>query len=189
MRKNKQLTKAIPLMLVAGLVLFTSYWLAQFVETNQTIQNIIINTGYVGPMVLALLFGLSVVIPFPPGAFAPAFTAAGLYMPLVIVMLTIGTTIADLSGFFVGKISKPHVKTKHPKLYQKIKKLRHSRPIYTQIFVFVMTAFIPFPNEAWIIPFGMIGFRLNQFIIPMMLGTLLHHTMVALGLVTLFASI
>lgn len=167
-----------------GLLFFGAFHSTQYVESNQAVQEALISFGYPGAIVLAFVFGVSVIFPIPAATFTPVFAAAGLYVPILIAMFTLGTTLADLVGFYLGKFSRPVVRAKFPNITKRISRLRHQNPVYLWLFVFSYAAFMPLPNEAIIVPLGILGFKLRTFIMPLVLATATHHTLTAYGMLS-----
>lgn len=167
-------------------VLITAVWvgalyLANFVASNDVAQNLVADFGYIGVTVIAVVSGLNILVPIPAAAFVPIFTAAGLWMPLIILALVVGTTVADLIGYYFGKWSKSFVESHYPRTYTKIKVLdeRHHNWILPTVFLYA--ALLPFPNEAIIIPLALLGFHFRAFIWPLVLGTIINQTALAYG--------
>ena len=171
------------LLVVAG-----ALYLAQFVATDSAAQALVAQFGYLGILALAVVSGLNLLVPVPAATFTPVFVAAGLTLPLIILTLIIGTTIADLLGYLFGRWSRAFAHEHYPQTYQKILTLHTKRSALLIPFIFLYAAFVPFPNEAIIIPLALIGVRLPIIIIPLLLGTTLNQTLLALGAIGLFTT-
>ncbi len=172
-------------------ILITAVWiaalfLAEYVATNDMARNLVSQFGYIGVLVVAIVSGLNVLVPVPAAAFVPVFAAAGLHIWLIIGVLVIGTTIADLIGYYVGRWSKEFVQEHYPKTFRKMKILDDSHHNWVLPLVFVYAALLPFPNEAIIIPLALIGFRFRTFLIPLILGNIVYQTALAFGATNIF---
>lgn len=181
-----QLTK---LTLITALILgFVSaaFYLAGYVEQHDTAKEIVNQFGYVGVIVVALVAGLNAVVPVPAATFVPVFLAAGLTMPLIIVSLVIGTTIADLIGYQLGRWGKRLVSKQYPRTHDRIQALQERHRKLLIPFVFCYSAFVPFPNEAIMIPLALSGVHLRIFIIPLVLGTVINQSLLAYGVNNIF---
>ncbi len=179
--------RSIIVIAVIGLALFGAFYVTQYIESHAEAQALLTDFGYPGALLLAFVFGISAVIPVPPGSFAPAFVAAGLSLPIIIVMLTLGTTLADLVGYYLGQHSREFIKERFPRTYRLVAQVRDKPAIYLYVVVFAYAAFVPLPNEALVIPLGVIGYHIRSFIIPLVLATLTNHTATSLGAAALFS--
>lgn len=172
-------------------VLITAIWiaalfLAEYVAQNGLAQNLVNQFGYAGIVVVAIISGLNILVPVPAAAFVPIFTAAGLYLPFIIIALVIGTTIADAVGYYFGRWSREFVEDHYPRTFLHIKSLHARRQSWVLPTVFLYAALMPFPNEAIIIPLALLGFHFRSFIIPLVLGTIVNQTALALGAANIF---
>ena len=173
-------------------LLITAVWvaalfLADYVATNDMAQNLTQQFGYVGILVVAIVSGLNVLVPVPAAAFVPVFTAAGFTIWLIIAVLVIGTTIADLIGYWLGRWSKEFVEDHYPKTFRRMKVLDERNHNLVLPIVFVYAALLPFPNEAIIIPLALIGFKFRTFLIPLVLGNIVNQTALAFGASNIFS--
>ncbi len=176
--------------LIAGVLvgaLILSFHIAGLVENNDTAQSLVARFGYIGVVIIAVFGGLNALIPVPPATFVPIFLAGGLTLPLIITALAIGTIIADLIGFYLGRFGSTFVTTHYPRTYERFRALHETDSKWLPMFVFLYASLIPFPNEAYLIPFGILGVPLRRFIIPMMIGAFVHQTIAALGVETLLS--
>lgn len=167
-------------------VLAGAFFLTQYVEQHESAQHFIGSLGYIGAYLIALIGGLSVILPVPPAGFAPLFTAAGLTLPLLIATFVLGTTSADVIGYYFGNYTKQFAAEKYPHTFEKIRSLQKHNHVYLWLGIFAYVAFLPLPNEAVVIPLAVIGIPLRALIIPLVLGSTVHHTLIALGVGSLF---
>ena len=167
-------------------VVIGALFLTAYITENATAQKAIAQLGYAGVLLVAIVSGVNTIAPVPPATFVPIFTAAGLLMPMIILTLIIGTTIADLTGYVFGRWSKDFVTAHYPRTFRYIEKLHIENKVLLFLFVFMYAAAAPFPNEAFIIPFALIGVPLRKFIIPMVVGTIIYHTVTAYGMDNLY---
>ncbi len=187
---NLKVTKLIKLFTLGILIItiwVAALFLAEYVSNNDMAQNLVGQFGYFGILALAVIAGVNVLIPVPAATFVPVFTAAGLWLPLIIVFLVIGTVIADYLGYFVGHWSREFAEEHYPKTYTRIMALNEGHHNLLLPFVFLYAALIPFPNEAIIIPLALIGIRFRTILIPLILGNAINQTALAYGASNIFA--
>ena len=179
--------------LVLGLVVI-NLWIVVFYATdyianNDMARDLVGQFGYLGVLVISIIAGLNIFVPIPAATFVPVFTAAGLLFPFIIIALVIGTTIADIIGYFIGRWSKKLTEEHYPRTYSRMLFLNAEHNNLILPLVFIYAAFIPFPNEAIIIPLALVGFRFHSLFIPLVLGTIVNQTALAYGVVNIFALI
>ena len=163
-----------------------AFYAATIVEANGTVREFVAQFGILGILIVAFISGLNILIPLHAATFTPIFTQAGFNLPTIIAAFTLGTLMADLVGYGIGVWGRHATKERHPRIHQKLITFnqKHGRLILPAIFLFA--AFVPFPNEAMLIPLGLIGFRFYTLLPPLILGTMLNHTLYALGFMNIF---
>lgn len=167
---------------IIGLALFVTNYISDHPETQEFIASL----GYPGVVILAIIAGLNLAVPIHAATFVPLFLTAGLAMPLIVVALVIGTTIADLIGYLIGRFGRRHLVNKYQKIAAWSKKIHDEKRHLVVPFVFLYSSFVPFPNEAMLIPLALLGVRIRLIIIPLILGTFVHQATWAYGFSTLF---
>lgn len=163
-----------------------TFFLSQHVSSNEASQQLIQNFGYIGIFAISFIAGLNLFIPIPAATFVPVFTAGGISLFEIIVFLVIGTMAANLLSYFLGiyggKISNAH----YPELQKKLIRLYQKRKKWLVYFVFIFTALMPLPDEVFLIPLGVVGVKLRQFIVPLLLGTICYQTLATFGVHNIF---
>lgn len=170
-------------------VLVCVFYFAQRLEENAQAVAFIEQFGYTGVLIIAIITGLSAFLPVPAATFVPIFTAAGLLLPLITLMLIIGTTIADVIGYLIGRVSKGIVEDEYPETYKRFLKIKSEHHRLLLPFIFLYAAFVPLPNEAFLIPVALMGVPLRTFIIPLVLGTIVNQTALAYGAQGIFSAL
>lgn len=177
------------LFIVSAFVLLVvgALFLAQFVSTNVTAQNLIADAGYLGIVIIAIIAGLNAIVPIPAATFTPLFTVAGLSLPLIIASLVIGTVIADTIGFSFGRWSRTSVAEHYPKTHDFFTSLVKTRQWLILPMVTLYASFVPFPNEAILIPLAIAGVSFYTILPALIIGNIIHQTTLALGFSSLFS--
>lgn len=179
-------------LVLLGVLLFGLFlgalFLAQYVEHNAAAQALVSQFGYAGIVFLALVAGLNVILPIPAASFTPVFLAADLSMPLIILSLVVGTIIADFIGYLIGRFGHTFVSTHYPKTQQKLRTIREQHRRWLLPFVGFYAAFVPFPNEAMLIPLAVSGVRFSALLIPLLIGNAINQTILAYGINNFFTA-
>jgi len=171
---------------VIVLGLYGSYQLTQLLAVDTEAQIWVQQFGYGGVVLVAFLTGLSAISPIPTGIFTPIFLEAGLWLPLILAAMVIGTTLADLSAFAVALAGKTIALQKFPKLQHYVNSLREKNHWLIMGSMLVWAAVMPLPNELPLIACALVGVRLRTLLLPLLLGTLLFHSLFSFGTLSLF---
>ncbi len=186
MTYRARVLKGLTLLAIIAGVLAITFYLALAVTSNSAAQAVLAAIGYPGVYMLALITGLNPFMPIPAATFTPIFLAAHLSLPFVIVALTLGTATADGLGFWFGHVSKSYVTQAHPRVYRFFKNLYTKHHPYVLPVVCFYTAFIPLPNEIFLLPLAVLGMPFRLLIIPILIGDAINQTLLALGVQNIF---
>lgn len=186
MTKDKKILGSIFFVGVIIAVLVASFYLTQYVSTDEASQKLIQEFGYLAVLFISFIAGLNVFLPVPAATFVPIFTAGGMSLPIIILLLIIGTLIADLLSFAIGHYGKNVVASHYPKIQSWLTKQFNKHRNYLPYYIFVFAAFVPLPDEIYLIPLGIIGIRLREIILPLVLGTIVYQTLAAYGIDNIF---
>lgn len=163
-----------------------AFYAASYIENSEAAQRLIETYGVLGIFALAFISGLNLVVPIHAATFTPIFTAAGFGLPLVILILVLGTTLADLLSYGLGRWGRRATNDGMTKVREKVDVFARDHRKLIIPGVFLYAAFVPFPNEAILIPLGLMGFRLWAIFVPLILGTVINQTLFALGFSSAF---
>lgn len=183
---TKKIGEGVLLLLVLGMVLVSTLFLADYVSSSPAALAFISQFGYLGAVLLSAILGLNVILPLPAASFVPLFTEAGLWLPGIILALTTGTLIADYLGFAFGKWSRVTVAKKYPKPMKRFEDLYNKHHARVPYVTFLYAAFMPLPNEAIILPLAVLGAPFRLLIIPLILGNLVSQTIFSYGIQNVF---
>lgn len=156
-------------------------WLSTSPEAVVTVERF----GYLGLVGIGIVTGLNFIIPIPAATFSALYSAAGLTTSGIIIALAIGTLIADMIGFWVGTKLRLLLSDSYPRISTYAKKLAAGSSWYIFIFVLLYAAFVPFPNEAILIPLAISGIKFRYLVLPLIIGNILHQTILIVGVDTL----
>lgn len=178
---------AIQVVLIVIVLAFV-IWLATQVGTNPEVREVFIKLGYPGMFILAMISGFNVIVPIPAILLAPIFVEAGLNLWLLIIVASIGMTVGDIIGFFLGKVGRNVTSNKKmPVFIEKIELWLNKYKYGSSIFMFLYAAFAPIPNEVVVVPLSFSGAKFKQLFWPVFLGNLLFNIYVGHGFVTLIS--
>lgn len=163
-----------------------SLYFTQYVADDEGAQMLVQQFGYIGVLLVSFITGLSFISPVPAATFSPIFTAGGIPLFITITLAVIGTMCANFVSYFVGRLGHNFTNTHYPKIQQKILSLYANKKELLPYFVFGFAALIPIPDEVYLIPLGIIGVKIRDFIIPLFLGTIFFQTVTAFGFQNIF---
>ena len=174
----KSLVTLILIIVVFIAVLIT----ARSLSENPYLLETISQFGYPGVMLVAIIAGLNTFVPLPAATFTPLFTASGLSLPLIILTLALGTLIADFIGYMLGHVSRDLIITKYPKIFSFATNIQQNHQKLIIPLVALYAAFVPFPNEAILIPLALAGTKFRTLLIPLIIGNILHQAVIIYGI-------
>ena len=183
--KKVILTKVVVLVALFFIVGF-AFFLADVVRTDESARAIVESYGYIGILVTAIVAGLNFVVPVPAAAFTPVFLEAGFSWFTIIALLVIGTLLADTIGYFLGRAGRQIADEDAPWV-NRMESFIEKRPRLVVPVVFLYASFMPLPNELILIPLGLAGHRFVTLILPLLLGNVVHQTLVSLGFSSVFS--
>ncbi len=167
--------------LLYGVVLFT-----QFLLADQQANAFVNQYGYWAVLVASYVAGLNAIVPIPATSLVPVFLAADLWLPLIIAILVIGTTLADLTAFGLAVLGRKAATGKFPKVEAYARKLHEKKEVHLAIFVFVYATISPLPNEIILVPLALAGVKLRVLILPLIVGTIIYQTYFSLTMQGVF---
>lgn len=185
----KRHRKVFNLLFFIGLIcaaLFASFLLAEYIATDHSSRELIQEYGYFGILLVSFVAGLNLFVPIPAATFVPVFTAAGISLFEIIVLLVIGTMAANLLSFYLGRYGGSLAKNNYPEIQKKLVSLYTRRKKWVPHFVFAFSALVPLPDEVFLIPLGIVGVKLRHIIVPLILGTTIYQSLAAFGVDNLF---
>ncbi len=186
MTKKRKFFNIVVFLLVFIGIFFASLSLTKYVAEDVGIQKMIQEFGYLGILIISFAAGMNTLVPIPAATFVPIFTAAGIPLYVVIILLIIGTMVANLVSFAIGVYGGKIVESHYPKIQSKLLQFYKGKEKWLPYFAFAFSAFLPVPDEIYLIPLGIMGIKLRQIIIPLLLGTIVYQTLTALGVDNIF---
>lgn len=165
-------------------IFIAALYFAQTLTENDKVVSLIGSLGYLGVLITGIIAGLNTIVPLHAATFTPLFIEAGLTIPLIIATLAVGTLIADSLGFALGHVSRELMEEKYPKIFNFFTNLATDHSRWITPFVIIYASFVPFPNEAILIPLALAGVKLKKLIIPLVLGNIVHQTLAVYGVST-----
>lgn len=172
--------------LLLGVALAASFLAASYVEQSAAAQSLVERFGYIGMLVVTIVTGLNVFVPIPAATFTPIYEAAGFSLPSIIAVLVIGTLIADIIGYFIGVGGRQLAEERYQGLERRLTRFATQHGRYVPLLTFLWVAFMPLPNEFVVIPLGVVGIPFRSLILPLILGNIVHQTLLTFGATALF---
>lgn len=164
-----------------------SIYLTKYVANDIGAQLLVQQFGYIGVLLVGFITGLSMISPVPAATFTPIFIAGGISLFTAITLSIIGTMCANFVSYYIGKLGHDFTNAHYPKIQKRILKIYYERKEILPYLVFGFAAFIPIPDEVYLIPLGIIGVKVREFILPLFLGTIFFQTLTAFGFHNIFS--
>jgi len=174
------------LAVLVAIVFTGALFIADHVANDQSVRMLVERYGYIGILFIAFLSGLNLFLPVPAATFAPIFAAAGYTLPTIVLLIVIGSTVADVISYALGAAGRSYAHKKWPQVVALLKKIETRHKHLLLPFVFLYAALVPIPNEAILIPLALLGVHLRVLILPILLGAILHHSILVYGAQNVF---
>lgn len=182
--KNKALLiKGVGALVILAIVIAIGF----VAQANGYLQDLAAQGGYISVFVLALLNGFNIFVPFVTTSFVPTWTAAGLSFPILIVLITIGMTLADSISFLFGKLGRAVLSHAQGRVLNRLSAWRDRNTKWPLVATFFWVSFIPFPNEVIAIPMGLLKYKARHFIPVMFVGNICFNVLTAIGFLNIVA--
>lgn len=172
---------------ILALAFTASLLFADYVAGNESVQDVVERFGYLGMLIVTIISGLNLFVPIPAATFTPIYVAAGFPLPAIILVLIIGTTIADGIGYLIGLGGKHLAAMRYPHFQERLCSFAKQHHALVLPFVFLYAALSPLPNEIILIPLAFVGFRFRTLLLPLVLGTIIYQSAVAYGAASIFS--
>lgn len=173
---------------VALIILF-GMWLGRVAMQNEIVSELVVRYGYGGIFIVAIISGFNIVVPIPAVAFVPLFVASGMDFAATVGVIVVGTTIADLVAYLLGRAGRELDVMKHAKMVRKLEAWRakhYWKPIWAMGF---WASFAPLPNEVIAIPLGLMGYPIAHVVAPLLVGNLVFNLLASYGMRALFQAL
>lgn len=128
--------------------------------------------GYWGAFFSALVGSLTIVIVFPYTIIIIFLAAQGLNPLYLGLLMGLGATIGELSGYLIGWSGARYVQRKKPESYDAVQGIVASRPRALQWLLFLF-AITPLPDDVLFIPLGVLRYPWWKIVLPTLSGKLI----------------
>lgn len=171
------------------LVTVGAVWVASTLPEYEAVTVLVGKWGYIGLFLISIISGFNLISPIPAVSFVPVVVVAGLSFWPAIAIVTIGMTIGDAIGVFLGQTGRG-VFDEWIRLewLERIQAKLSSWKLKPTAAAFLYAAFVPLPNELLLIPLAFIYKRGVALVAATFLGNIVFNTVIAgalLGIVSL----
>lgn len=175
----KTFLKLLALIVFVGLVVY----LGQVAQESETVRNMVVNYGYGGIFLIALISGFNLVVPIPAISFLPLFVESGLNYWITIVFITAGMAMADVVVYLLGKAGKKALtNSQGEKVLVWFRNIQEKHPHLPLFLLFIFATAVPLPNELLVIPLAFLNYRLLQVFPIVLVGNFIFNLLYAQGI-------
>ena len=179
---NKESRKAVIKIVVVAALLAVSFFAAVKLQTNPDLASAIIRFGYVGVFFISVVSGFNLIVPIPAVAFLPALLGAGMDPYILVVVITLGMTVADSGAYFIGQAARTFTLSKHQsRIKDRIERIRRRYPRLPLFLLAVYASFVPLPNELFVVPLALLGYRPVPVILAVLIGNTIFNILAVLA--------
>ncbi len=179
---------ALRLLALTGFILLAFYF-GHLAQNSHFIMAIISDYGYIGIFLISILGGFNLIVPVPSIAFIPLILAAGLSFWPAVIIITLGSTIADSTSFFVGRMAKNITGDTNNRVIREFQKAEQKNKLAPILEVFLFISFAPIPAEVILVPMGYLGYRFIRVLPIIFISNMIFNTLLAFGMASLFNQI
>ncbi len=183
---RKKILRATLFVILVIVVIIGSFYLSTIVASDEYAQSLVQSYGGMAVLLLSFVAGLNLLIPVPAATFVPVFTAGGMDLFSIIILLVAGAMAANLLTYALGRFGHAITNSHYPALQKKFTTFYTKHKNSLPYLIFGFAAFIPLPDEIYLIPLGLIGVGLRVIILPLTLGTIVYQTLASLGFSNVF---
>lgn len=170
-----------------GVTLLGAFWLGSVAAENAAVQGLLVSGGYLGVFLFSIINGFNVFVPIVTASFVPALSAAGLDTFFLILVISLGMTIADSVSFFLARAGRKQVSEKGIRIARSFAAAEEKRHWVPLSILFAWSFVVPLPNELVLVPIGLLGYRAYKVIPIIAVGNLTFNSVIGFGLIDLFA--
>lgn len=177
--------KIIGFVLLGAALFALAAFAGYFVSESAEAQAIVERFGYLGIVFISYLSGLNFAVPIHATAFVPIYMSV-FPLPGIIIAIIIGTTLADMTSYLFGYLGRRHTQVASYTWHKRISAIaeRHRKLVYPLMFLWA--SFMPLPNEIPVISLSLLGYRLLPLSLVLVLGNIVHMTLLSLGVANVF---
>lgn len=144
---------------------------------NETWTSLALRYGYWGAFWSAVVGSITIVIVFPYTLIIFFLATQGLNPVLLGLLMGLGATIGQMSGYLIGMTGSRFVQHRNPETYDALEKLVAARPALIQWLLFIF-AITPLPDDVLFIPLGLLRYRWWRLLFPTLAGKILSGLLV-----------
>lgn len=185
----KQLLKTgiplIKILILLGIILL-AFWLGKTAQESEFLKHLVSRFGYLGLFLASVGSGFNVVVPLPVVSFLPLFLEAGLNFFIIILVIALGTTLADSVAYLIGSTSRQIVDLHANQILKWLEGFRVKHHRLFQLVLFVFAALAPVPNEVLLVPLGLTGYKKIEIIPIVLAGNIVFNLLYGFGVTSLF---
>ena len=160
--------KIIPVIITIFLVVLFIRQIASGGENF--ILSFIENYRYFSVALFSILSGFIIAIPIPPGTWINYYESAGLDYFTVLLIITVGVTVADAMSSLFGSFIKDVIEDKYPKVTNFFKRIKEKSRNIPLLLIFFWASFVPLPNEFFVYPLTILGYKIRYILGLLLLG-------------------
>ena len=169
------------------ILILGAFYLANLAGKSEFIRDLIHNFGYTGIFLVAIITGFNLVVPIPAFTLLPLFIESGFNFWPSILVVSLGLSVADAIGYFLGKIGREIIMNAwERKILGRLEKIKERYEYAPLAILFLTASFIPMPNELVVIPLAFLGYKLRLILPILFIGHLIFNFLYATGIINIF---
>lgn len=150
-------------------------------SARQTLLDLAGKYGYAGIFLVSFLGGISFFIPLPYPILIIPLVEAGLNPWLLALGAGIGATLGDGISYYLGRTAADAYPEKLKGFKHAAANIYNRYPWFAPLILFAWAALIPFPNEVFVVPFGITRYGIWKTLAIAVAGNMTFVFLIAKG--------
>lgn len=183
----RKIWKPVLQLSAVAVIVVLAFWLGRLATESSTVRSLVIEYGYTGIFLVAVISGINIIVPIPAVVFMPLFLEVGLNFWITVFIIAFGMSIGDTVAYFLGRAGRAVAESaKTNYILTRLERIHKRYPRAPVAILLLYAAFIPFPNEVLVIPLGFIGYRFRDLVLALLVGNIVFNSIIAIGIISLF---
>ena len=163
--------KAVPF--ITTLVLISVLFYQYYTEGESFFNSFIEHYQYLGVGILSFFSGFVLTLPIPAGVWINTYTDAGLFYPLIVLVITIGVTLGDTVSVLFAHYLRDIAKKRNPRVIQRLNRLKEKWEELPLVALLLHSSLVPVSNEFLIYPLIFLGYKIWTLLAITFIGNFL----------------
>ena len=160
--------KAIPF--ITTLVFISFFFYKYYTDGEVFFSSFIEHYQYLGVGILSFFSGFVLTLPIPASVWINTYLDAGLFYPLIILVIAIGVTLGDTVSVLFAHYLRDISKKRNPRVIQRLSSFRERWEKLPLVILLLHSSFAPISNEFLLYPLIFLGYKIKVLLAITFIG-------------------